>query len=83
MLMTDKQRAKEEDRLKTLKLWGQGLSASAIGERLGRKTSQITDWVTEAGLREKGQPPRYRYDGEGGAAAHSGVVGKGHGVSGR
>jgi transposase-like protein len=69
MLMSDKQRVKEEDRLKAIKLFGQGLAPSAIAERLGRRRDQITDWVTEAGLRQKGEAPRYRYDGEGGSGA--------------
>ena len=69
MLMSDKQRANEQDRVKAIKLYGLGLAPSAIAERLGRRRHQISDWITAAGLRQKGDPPRYRYDGEGGSAA--------------
>jgi transposase len=67
--LNPQQEAKARDKAKAIKLWGQGLSASAIAERLGRRRDLITEWVTEAGLREKGEGPRYRYDGEGGVAA--------------
>lgn len=72
--MTPHQEQMVKDKEKALKLWGQGLSASAIAERLRRRRDQITRWVTEAGLRTKGEPPRIRYDGEGGTAGHAGVI---------
>jgi hypothetical protein len=69
--MTPQQEQKAKDKAKAIKLWGQGLSASAIGERLGRPRDLITQWVTDAGIRQKGEPARIRYDGEGGIAAQS------------
>jgi len=69
--MTPQQDAKARDMEKAVKLYGQGLAPSAIGERLGRKTALITRWLTESGARQKGDPQRIRYDGEGGVAAQS------------
>jgi transposase-like protein len=58
----------EKARKKALSLWGQGLSTSAIAERVGRKQHTVQVWLRESGVRS--ESPRHRYDGEGDAGVH-------------
>jgi uncharacterized protein YjcR len=65
-----------DDKDKAQKLWGPGLSTSAIAERLGRTRHTIGRWVSNAGLRNPGEAPRHRYDGVGSTHSAQGVGGR-------